>query len=276
MWGTTGLGFRTDYIPYDEATAHGYDLLWMPSYRPLAPGMAPVDLRKKMRMLDDLRDVIGAGLKKAGWEAQLAQGPEPTGLVPPEGIQWTVNETDPVKLGGARDWLFRNKPLLFGYDSTHQATTLLGDTPTAIVNQGWSGDMMYAIQPDLATPQRVDYIIPEQGSTWWVDCAAIHSKSRNLWLAHEFVNFLHDFEPNLGGQHTALTRWNLYSSPNSLTYEWLDAHPYPNGWNMSQDPRLYPNKHAPELFRICDPSQDVGLKTLLTLYNPLWFDLAAE
>ena len=50
--------------------------------------------------------------------------------------------------------------------------------------------------------------------------------------------------------------------------------PFANGYDMREDPRLYPNLLAPEDFRICDFSQDVGLDTMLKLYNPLWFDLA--
>ena len=265
FWGTTGIGFRTDRIPYAEAKELGYDLMWIPSYTPKTPGFATVDLRKKMRMLDDMRDVIGAGFKKAGWEVQRDQGQTPTGLYLPEGPQWTTNETAPERLLAARQWLVRQKPLLFGYNSTDQAVSLYNES--AIVNQAWSGDMMYAIRPDQSGQPNVDYIIPPQGSTWWVDCVAIHSKSRNLWLAHKFIDFIHDVT-----QNNLLTQWNLYSTPNIPCFEQL--RPFDNGYDMKTDPRLYPNEQAPEDFRICDFSQDVGLQNLLKLYNPLWFDLA--
>lgn len=270
FWGTTGIGFRTDQIPRQDAVELGWDVFWKPSYQPNAPGMPRVDLVKKMRMLDDLRDVIGAGLKKAGWEWQKEFGQTPTGLYPPDGPQWSQNETDPIRLNAAGDWLRRGKPLLFGYNSTDQAGSLASGVAT--VNQAWSGDMMYAIRPDTTTPLPVDYIIPRQGSTWWVDCAAIHSKSRNLWLAHEFVNFTQDIQ-----KHIMLTRWNLYSTPNQRVYDdylqppWFD---FPSGWVMKEDPRLYPNIYAKEDFRFCEITRDVGLNTLLSLYNPLWFDLA--
>lgn len=267
MWGTTGLGFRTDEIPVAEAKELGYDFFWMDSYRPRTAGYDAVVLRKKMRLLDDMRDVIGAGLKKAGWEWQKAQGWVPTGRFPPDGPQWTTNDTDPAHVKSAGDWLFAAKPNLFDFDSTGQATSLI--TGSAVLNQAWSGDMMYAIQPNSTIAYPVEYVIPPQGSTWWVDCAAIHSKSRNLWLAHQFLNFIHDLK-----QHEALTMWNLYSTPNQLVFDALQ--PYQNGYNMKDDPRLYPNINAPEDFRICDFSQDVGLDVLLNLYNPLWFDLTTD
>jgi spermidine/putrescine-binding protein len=221
-----------------------------------------------MRMLDEMLDVIGAGLKKAGWEDQKAKGLTPTGLFPPDGPQWTTTETDPTRVKTAGDWLYQNKPLLFGYNSTDQATSIV--IGSSIVNQAWSGDMMYAIRPDQPSGARptADYLIPTQGSTWWVDCAAIHSRSRNLWLAHEFLNFIHD-----PAQNKTLTVWNLYSTPNRGTYETLLTEPFPSGWIMSEDPRLYPNIYDPDKFRVCDPSRDIGLDTMRRLYNPLWFDL---
>lgn len=277
FWGTTGLGFRTDRFSKDKVMAReevkgiGYDFFWMDSYQPQDPAMPRIDLRKKMRMLDDERDVIGAGLKKAGWERQKEQGWIPTGLFPPDGPQWTTNETSPDRFDAAAKWLFDAKPRLFDFNSTDQATSLIAGS--SILNQAWSGDMMYAIRPDSNVPQPVDYIIPPQGSTWWVDCAAIHSKSRNLAIAHAFIDFIHDVDDFSGGQNVRLTKWNLYSTPNQASFDYLKTHPFPNGYNMTEDPRLYPNVNAPEDFRICDLSQDVGLDALLNLYNPLWFDL---
>ena len=239
-------------------------------------------------MLDDERDVIGAGLKKAGWEEQRElvlddpewQGFEPTGVPhdpdPPYGgvYQLTTNETDSRYLDAARKWLFEAKPRLFDFNSTDQATSLIAGS--SIINQAWSGDMMYAIRPDQNVPQPIDYIIPPQGSTWWVDCAAIHSKSRNLALAHAFIDFIHQADRDLGGINVRLTRWNLYSTPNLEAYAYLQTHPFPNGYNMTLDPRLYPNENAPEDFAICDLSMDVGFDNLSNLYNPLWFDLTTD
>lgn len=264
FWGTTGVGFRTDKIPKEEVEALGFDFLWMDSYQPRKSGYPRVELRKNMRMLDDERDVLGWGFKKAGWELQRSQGLTPTGRFPPDGPQWTTNETDPGRVKEAGKWLFACKPNLFDFNSTEDSSSLAGGS--AWLNQAWSGDIMYAKRPDQNNSLPADYVIPHQGSTWWIDCAAIHSKSRNLWLAHEFINFIHDVKQNL-----VLTKWNLYSTPNQACYEALK--PYNNGWDMRSEPVLYPNIYAREDFKLCDISGDVGLNALLNLYNPLWFDL---
>ncbi len=280
FWGTTGIGFRTDRFSQDKTAARaevkeiGYDFFWMDSYQPQDPTMPPISLDKRMRMLDDERDVIGAGLKKAGWEWQKTQGLSPTGRFPPDGPQWTTNETDPARIDAAREWLFAAKPRLFDYNSTDQGTSLISGS--SVINQAWSGDMMYAIRPDQNVPQPIEYIIPPQGSTWWLDCAAIHNRSRNLAIAHAFIDFIHQVDGVTGGMNVRLTKWNMYSTPNLAAYEYLQTHPFPNGYNMTTDPRLYPNKNAPEDFAICDLSQDVGFDTMENVYNPLWFDLTTD
>ncbi len=265
FWGTTGVGWRTDKIPRQDVEQLGFEFLWKSSYTPSDPSYPPLDLVKRMRMLDDERDVLGWGFKKAGWESQKEQGLTPTGNSPP---QWTTNETDTARLRAAGDQLFAAKPNLFDFNSTEDATSLVSGT--SYLNQAWSGDIMYAKRPDQNVALPVDYLIPIQGSTWWIDCAAIHSKSRNLWLAHQFLNFTQDVR-----EHMILTKWNLYSTPNQRVYEQLLAQPFPNGWNMGTDPILYPNVYDPTGWARCDMSSDPGLAVLINEYNPLWFNLTA-
>ncbi len=91
FWGTTGIGIRKDKIPIDEAKVHGMDMFWMDTYEPQTPGFSSLDMRKKMNLLDDQRDVLMAGFKKAGWQEQIDAGLSPTGMYPPNGPQWTTN-----------------------------------------------------------------------------------------------------------------------------------------------------------------------------------------
>ncbi len=268
FWGTTGIAFRTDLIPKDEVEALGVDFFWMDSYQPKAAGYGRVELRKKMRMLEDMRDVYCFGFKKVGWEWQEAQGLTPTGSFPPDGPQWTSNETDTARVTTMGKSLFECKPNLFDYNSTEDTLSLVGGS--AVLNQAWSGDVTYASRPDQNQPMPVDYVIPIQGSRWWTDTMVIHNQSRNLWLAHQFINFVHSVE-DPWQENQLLTKWNLYSTPNKACFDLLK--PFQNGWDMTKDPRLYPNLWAKEDLKRCDLPRDVGLSALLNLYNPLWFDL---
>ncbi len=270
FWGTTGIGYRTDIVPQADVQANGLDFFWKQSFTPTVSGYSAVPLAGKMQMLDDERDVIGFGLKKAGWEAQKAAGLTPTAAVPPTGTQWTENETDSQRLSSAGDWLYRAKPNLFDFESTTDTSSLIAGS--LYLNQVWSGDVMYAKRPDQNVPLPIGYEVPIQGSAWWIDCMAIQNTCRNLWLAHEFFNFIHNVT-DPWPENQVLTAWNLYSTPNQACYEYFLNHPYPNGWNMAEDPILYPNIYDPAVMDRCDIQGDVGYDVLLNEYDPIWFGL---
>ncbi len=281
FFGTTGIAFRTDKIPKADVEEIGLDFFTMSQYTP-SNGWPTVTLKNNMRMLEDLRDVFTFGFKAAGWADQQARGLTRSPYIEPytdthgvawPGTQWTSNETDPGKVDAMRKWLFLCKPNLFDFNST-------GDTPSlvaglAVLNQAWSGDITYAQRPDQNNPQPADYVLPKQGSRWWQDTCTIHTASRNIWLAHQFINFIHSVDVPWQ-ENQKLTRWNLYPTPNKACYDWLTTHPFPNGYDMTQDSRLYPNVLDKDAWNSCDLPRDVGVDALINEYNPLWFDLTSE
>lgn len=279
FFGTTGIAFRTDKIPKTDVEAIGLDFFTMPSYTP--SNLPTVTLRNNMRMLDDQRDVFTFGLKKAGqlWQkdqgipfSPYTQAYTDTSGVAWKGTQWTSNEVDPARVNAMANWLFTVKPNLFDFNSTEDTPSLIAGT--AVLNQAWSGDITYAQRPDQTSQFSADFVLPYQGSRWWQDSCVIHSKSRNLWLAHEFINFIHSVDTPWQ-ENQLLTRWNLYPTPNKACFEWLTLNPFPNGYDMTTDSRLYPNILAPDDWARCDVPRDVGLFALDNEYNPLWFDLTS-
>lgn len=280
FWGTTGIAFRTDKIPKADVEAIGYDFFTMSSYTP-TNGLPTVLLDGRMRMLGDQRDVFSAGLKKAGQLWQKDQGIPfspyiedytDTHATAWKGTQWTSNETASSRVDAMGAWLSQVKPHIFDFNSPQDTSSLIAGT--AVLNQAWSGDITYAQRPDQNNPQPADFVVPYQGSRWWQDNCTIHSQSRNLWLAHQFINFIHNVDsPWLENQ--LLARWNLYPTPNKACFDWLVQNPFANGYDMTQDTRLYPNLLAPDDWARCDIPRDVGLYALDNEYNPLWFDLTS-
>ncbi len=254
FWGTTGIGYRTDYISAADIEAQGWDFFLQSTYQ-------SEQLAGRMNLLDDERDVITMGLKGAGWKWQESQGLTPTGMVPPDGQQWTSNDVEDSKTQAARNYLLQAKPNLFSFTSTNVIPSL--QNGVAWANQGWSGDIVNAIAPDSAEFP-IDYIVPRQGGTWWVDCMAIHSKSKNIWLAHQFMNYIH--QPDV---MVRLTEWNKYSCANLAAWELLGPQGL-TGWEIKYDPRLYPDDAA---WRRLDLTRDVGLDVTQRVYDPLWEDL---
>jgi len=258
QWGTTGIGYNTTVFSEADMVELGWDVFRQSSW-------GATSLQEKLLMLDDMREVLGAGMKLAGFDRQVGQGLTPTAIPrnpdpPYNGLfQWTENETETSKIGDVEAVLAEQvRPRLLGFNTVNQGPYLVQEVTYA--DQAWSGDVMYAIQPYSNSNYPVSYVVPRQGSARWIDNGVLHSEAKNIWLAHEFINFFLDIE-----QGASITDWNLYATPNDGAYEILTA--YPNGYDPKQDTRIYPT--ASDLAR-CDYQNDVGVAPTRDVYIPAW------
>lgn len=261
FWGTTGVAYRSDIFTREDIEKLGWEVFLQTSY------YSPIKneektLVKNMTLLEDERDVLMVGFKKAGWEWQKSQGLQPTGDLPPYGIQWTSNETEKWKVDAAGEWLFKMKPNLFDFTSTAVIPNL--QNSVVYTCQAWNGDVVLAQAPDATKPWPVDYILPKEGAAWWIDAMSIPSTARNLWLAHQFMNYIH--EPEVMKR---LTEWNKYATTNLKAKSMLV--PASNGYDMREDLRLYPDEIT---WRRFDLTLDVGLEVVNGIYKELWDQLA--
>jgi len=265
QWGTSGIGFRTDRgFTRDDLELDGYDVFWQQTYHG-----AP--LVGKLMMMDDVRFTFGQTFKKLGWDEQAAKGYTPTAVTanpaaPYNGeYQWSQNETDGTRIQQARDALISIKPNLFDFNTQNQGPYLVQDI--VWIDTAWSGDIMYAIRPNTPSPQPIDYLVPRQGTSRWIDNAVLHRESRNLFLAHEFIDYFLD--PQVGA---TITDWNLYATPNAASFDLLRSYPE-YGWDPREDPRIYSDlatgyTGAPILER-CDYIKDLGADLTKT-YLDAW------
>ncbi len=147
-----------------------WGVLWDPQYR------------GRILMLDDPREAIGAALK---WK----------GL--------SVNSTGADALGLATRLLLEQKPLVRTYNSSNFEDVLLsGDVWVA---QGWNGQFARAMEqdPDL------DYVIPREGGTLFIDSLVIPRSAPDPELAHAFMDFV--MEKEIAAEICATMQ---YSTPN--------------------------------------------------------------
>lgn len=267
QWGTTGIGYNTDVFTEADVRDNGWDLFRRASWN-------GTTLRDRMGMLDDMREVLGTGMKTAGWDEQVGLGYTPTGLpknpaAPYNGAyQWTQNETDPTRVTKAKNAVLQMTPNTLPFNTQNQGPFLRDGT--AYLYQGWSGDIVYALQPYSQTVYPASFAIPRMGSGRFVDNAVLHRESTNLWLAHEFVNYFLD-----AYQGKIITDWNLYATPNLGSYDQLAV--YPEGctpgtchYDPKEDTRIYPT--AADL-ALADFEVDVGVDTTQNLYIPAWNDI---
>jgi spermidine/putrescine transport system permease protein len=150
--------------------ADSWGVLWDPRYR------------GRILMLDDPREAIGAALK---WKGR------------------SFNDTGAGSLGLATRLLLEQKPLVRTYNSSNFEDVLLsGDVWVA---QGWNGQFARAIaqDPDL------DYVIPKEGGSLFIDSLVIPRAAPHPELAHAFMDFV--MEPEVAAEICASMQ---YSTPN--------------------------------------------------------------
>ena len=159
--------------------------------------------RGKMTMLDDVRDVIGVFLRLRGH---------------------SINSIDPGQLEAARQDAVAAKKNLKAYLSAPVKGQLIaGDVWLA---QLWNGDAAQARRDQPA----LEWILPREGSTLWIDSLVVPAAAPHPRAAHEFINYI--LRPEVGAQISAFTG---YGSPNQAAMPLLkDPVPYPSANELAR------------------------------------------
>ena len=171
----------------------------------------------EIAMMSDVRETMGAALKLLGY---------------------SMNSTDPDQLEEAKQLLLEQKPLLRGYFASFEVRPLVqnGDV---LLGHVYSGDGFLAI----AENKDLDYAIPEEGATRWVDNMAIPVGAEHADNAYKFINYI------LGAKAGAsLTNYTYYGSPNEAANPMIKK-------EILDDPRIYP---PPEVFERLEVIEDIG------------------
>ncbi len=175
-WGTTGLLYNSEVL---TTAPTDWSYLW---------DQKDV-LSRKMTMLDDVRETMGAVLSSLGY---------------------SYNATDPAEIEAAYERLLELKPALASFKSFGWQDELLG------------GDlllsMVYSVEgiPVTLENETFKYVIPESGSSVWTDTMVIPTTAPNVDAAYEWINF------NLQPQISAETVERLYfATPNAEAMDML-------------------------------------------------------
>lgn len=248
QWGTTGIGYRSDIFDTEDIERMGWEIFELKTYTNPKTGKT-YDLSKRKMMLDDMREVFTAALKAEGWKRQVKAGLTPTAAVRVaeapfnQEYQWSNSEVAEDKLLAARDWLLSFRDTSYGFNTPQQGPWLVSGI--MYVDQAWSGDVMYAVRPNSSQHLPVDYFVPRQGGARWLDNLTIHRESERLWLAHEFINYIHD--PKV---QATISAWNLYATPDAWSFMLLENDPaYAfKGQNLDGSPYSFVQTHDPRIY----------------------------
>jgi spermidine/putrescine transport system substrate-binding protein len=176
MSGTTGIAYRSDMVDTFEPSWTVY---------------SRTDLAGRMTLLDDMREVLGAGLKTLGY---------------------SLNSTDVQEIEKAADLVIQWKRNIARFDNDGYKAGIASKEFWVV--QGYGGDVQQII--DENEDENIVYTLPAEGFAMWEDTMAIPAGADNVDLAEKFINFMHS--PEVAA---ANIEFNYYLCPNTAAYPLL-------------------------------------------------------
>ncbi|MFN6566378.1 spermidine/putrescine ABC transporter substrate-binding protein [Dendronalium sp. ChiSLP03b] len=187
-WGTTGFIYNSEIL---KDTPEDWDYLWQNQKL----------LNKRITLLNDVREVMGAVLRMLGY---------------------SYNSKDENEVKQAYEKLTVLKPTIAAFDTdAWQNQLLAGDLLLAMC---YSADAVRVRQENPT----LKYVIPRSGSSLWTDTIVIPKTAPNVDGAYAWINFI--LQPEVA---TLISQSISVSTPNSAGFEQL-----PN--KIKNDVNLFP------------------------------------
>jgi spermidine/putrescine-binding protein len=145
-----------------------------------------------------------------------------------------LSKSPPRQLKRAGDVLLQLRPNLKYVDSQRYIEDLASGK--LCVALAWVGDALAAAKAG----QPVQFIIPQEGATVFIDTLVIPKSAKRPDLAHRFIDYL--MQPKVAAQITTET---LYPSPNLSAQKFIDA-------SLRDQPGLYPDRETKRRLAVMD------------------------
>ncbi|MBE6939826.1 MAG: extracellular solute-binding protein [Ruminococcaceae bacterium] len=226
-WGSLGIIYNTSMVD-EEITS------WSAMFDPRYAG--------QVLMINNSRDALAAALLSLGYD---------------------INTTDETQLQEAFAVLKKAKDSGVYQAFVMDEVYLKMESGNAAIAMYYAGDYLTMLEnnEDLA------YVLPEEGSNWFVDAMCVLKSSRNKAEAEAWINFIASTESNLANMD-----YIWYASPNA---EALEQYPdyYLENYEEELDQELYEIMVLPDEERErCTLYENLPRETL-NLYNSLWNQL---
>lgn len=191
-WGTTGLIYNPKKL---QTPPEDWSYLWDYQQK----------LAKRMTLLNDVREVMGATLKMLGY---------------------SYNSKNAQEIEAAYKKLSQLKPSLASFTSdAWRSQVLSGDLLIAMC---YSSDANEIISEN----EDLQYVLPKSGSSLWVDTLAIPTTAPNLEGAYAWINFM--LKPDIAAQ---ICERLSFAVPNKEAFALLPP-------EIQQNPSLFPSDEA--------------------------------
>ena len=149
-WGTVLIAYRRDKFKELGWTPSDWGDLWRE------------DLRERLSVIDQPREIIGLTLKKLGY---------------------SYNTSDLRRIPGLKAALFSLAKQIKFYSSQHYLQPLvLGDTWLAV---GWSGDIL----PLVTRNPKIAAVVPQSGTSMWTDLWVKPAGGQETPLGDRWIDF---------------------------------------------------------------------------------------
>ncbi|MBU3805182.1 MAG: ABC transporter substrate-binding protein [Candidatus Cellulosilyticum pullistercoris] len=205
-----------------DETVDSWDILWDSKYK------------GQIFMYDSERDSIMVALKKLGY---------------------SMNTRDEKELEEAKQLLIEQAPLVLAYVGDEGKNKMVNGEAALMI--AWAGDAVVMLQenPDLA------YVVPKEGSNYFVDGIVIPENAENVEQAYEYINFL--CRPDIAAMNA---EYIGYSTPISAARELLPD-------EMKNSEVAYPDESIlnGELMEMFNDPSDVA-----SVYSSIWTQVKAS
>ena len=189
-------------VPYTVTiTCLGYLGSKVPDFKPSWSMLDRADLKGRMTMLNDHREVIGCALKYLGY---------------------SLNTLDDQQLAEAKQVVLGWKKNLAKFENEQYKNGLASGE--FLLVHGYSGDLMLVQSEN----EDIQIAVPQEGSLINFDDMVIPANAPQPELAHKMINFI--LEPQSAAE---LTEYIYFLCPNRPSYERLSE-------EIRQDPILFP------------------------------------
>ena len=190
--------------------------------------------KDQILMQNSVRDAFGIALKYCGY---------------------SLNSTDLDELNEAQELLIRQKPLVQAYVIDQVRDKMIsGEAAIGVI---YSGEALYtqSENSDLV------YVVPDEGSNFWIDSWVIPMNAENKENAEKFLNFL---------CRADIAKMNFdyitYSTPNAAARELIKDE------SLRNNPTVFPPQ---EILDRCETYNYLGTK-FDNIYNQMWREIKSK
>jgi len=176
-WGVTGIAYNAKYV---KDTVDSWRIFWDVKYK------------GHTALVNDPYEVMSVGLKLLGYQ---------------------LNPQNPNELDAALKILKELKPLLYdecfiAYDEIREKLR----KETLWIAQCYNGDAAILNDED----NNIKFVVPKEGTSFWVDVVAIPVGARSKQLAESFINFM--LRPEISARQT---NYSYYASCNKKAWRFV-------------------------------------------------------